>query len=44
VILRNNLKKECYRQEDKELAIMLEILKNNVENIMKKYLSSCYRQ
>jgi hypothetical protein len=44
MILRNNIKKECYLQEEKGLAIALEILKSNVEKIMKKYLSSCYRQ
>jgi hypothetical protein len=44
VILRNNLKKECYRQKDNRLALALEILKSNVEKIMEKYLSSCCRQ
>jgi hypothetical protein len=37
MILRNNMKKE-----EKGLATALEILKSNVEQIMKKYLSCCY--
>jgi hypothetical protein len=37
VILRNNLNKECYIQEEKGRSIALEILKSNVEKIMKKY-------
>jgi hypothetical protein len=41
VILRNNLKKEYYRQEENGLALALEILKSNVEIIMKKFSSSC---
>jgi hypothetical protein len=32
MILRNKLKKECYRQEEKGLAIALDILKSSVEN------------